>query len=66
MIRTQAQGNNANPDRVDTIRKECIDCCHTQGLRKIQPEVIGIVLESAEPALIEKWCREGRLPVLQR
>ena len=27
-------------------------------------KVIGIVLESAEPALIDKWCKEGKLPVL--
>jgi predicted AlkP superfamily phosphohydrolase/phosphomutase len=35
-------------------------------MQKSQPSVIGIVLESAEPALIEKWCREGKLPVMQR
>jgi len=35
-------------------------------MQKNQPRVIGIVLESAEPALIEKWCSEGKLPVLQQ
>ena len=35
-------------------------------MQKSQHKVIGIVLESAEPALIEQWCSEGKLPVLQR
>lgn len=29
-------------------------------------KTIGIVLESAEPALVDRWCSEGKLPVLQR
>ncbi len=35
-------------------------------MRNNRQTVIGIVLESAEPALIEKWCKEGELPVLQK
>ncbi len=35
-------------------------------MRNNRQMVIGIVLESAEPALIEKWCHEGELPVLQK
>jgi len=29
------------------------------------PRVIAIVLEAAEPTLIDQWCQEGKLPVLQ-
>jgi predicted AlkP superfamily phosphohydrolase/phosphomutase len=35
-------------------------------MQQNQQKVICIVLESAEPALIEKWCQEGKLPVLQQ
>lgn len=38
---------------------------HTD-MKQNQHKVICIVLESAEPALIEKWCQEGKLPVLQQ
>jgi predicted AlkP superfamily phosphohydrolase/phosphomutase len=31
-----------------------------------QPKVIAIVLESAEPSLVELWCNEGKLPTLDR
>jgi predicted AlkP superfamily phosphohydrolase/phosphomutase len=38
---------------------------HT-GMENNQHKVIGIVLESAEPSLIDKWCQEGKLPVLRK
>ena len=38
---------------------------HTD-MQQHQPKVICIVLESAEPALIDKWCQQGKLPVMQQ
>jgi predicted AlkP superfamily phosphohydrolase/phosphomutase len=33
-------------------------------MQKSRRKVIAIVLESAEPALVDRWCKEGKLPVL--
>jgi len=30
------------------------------------PKVLAICLEAAEPSLVERWCKEGQLPVLDR
>jgi predicted AlkP superfamily phosphohydrolase/phosphomutase len=35
-------------------------------MQTTQQKVIGIVLEAAEPALVDEWCRQGKLPVLER
>jgi len=35
-------------------------------MQKHRHKVVAIVLESAEPALVERWCREGKLPVITK
>ena len=35
-------------------------------MQQNQRKLICIVLESAEPALVEQWCQQGKLPVLQQ